>query len=89
MPIIKIHLETPEYHALEQFATDLKLEPEAVALCALKRLMLAPHDPHLNAEIAQTWAWHRDYLPLWTTSDGALHVCPERIRAHSEVTPPH
>ena len=83
MPVTKIHLETAEFNALEQFAETLKLPPEAVALCAVKRLMRAPHDPHLHGEIAQTWSWHRDYLPLWATPKGTLHVCPDRLQAHN------
>src|SRR5580704_10806889 len=58
MPIIKIHLEYAEYDAVERFASGLNVKPEAVAYCALNRLMLDAHNPALRTEIAHTWEGH-------------------------------
>ena len=73
MPTIKIHLEYAEYDAIERFASHLNVKPEAVAYCALNRLMLDTHNPVLVTEIAQTWEDHRENLPLWSDSAGGPH----------------
>jgi hypothetical protein len=73
MPTIKIHLEYAEYDAVERFASRLNTTPEAVAYCALNRVMLDTHNPELPEEIAQTWEAHRENLPLWSDSAGGPH----------------
>jgi len=73
MPIIKIHLEYAEYDAVERFASGLNVKPEAVAYCALNRLMLDAHNPALRTEIAHTWEGHHKNLPLWSDSAGGPH----------------
>ena len=74
MPTIKIHLEHAEYDAIARFASGLHVKPEAVAYCALNRLMLDVYDPSRCTEIAQTWEWRRENLPLWSDSAGGPHV---------------
>ena len=73
MPTIKLHLDSAEYDAIDRFAARLNVRNEAVLYCALNRLMLDAHNPTLPAEIAQTWDWHRDNLPLWSDSAGGPH----------------
>ncbi len=73
MPTIKINLEYAEYDAVERFASGLNVKPEAVAYCALNRLMLEARNPELREEIKQTWDWHRENLPLWSDSAGGPH----------------
>ena len=73
MPIIKIHLEYAEYDAVERLASGLKVKPEALAYCALNRLMLDARNPALRTEIAHTWAGHHNNLPLWSDSAGGPH----------------
>ena len=73
MPTIKIHLEHAEYDAVERFATSIHSTPEAVAYCALNRIMLDTHNPELPVEIGQTWEAHRENLPLWSDSAGGPH----------------
>ena len=73
MPTIKIHLEYAEYDAIERFATAMNVKPEAVAYCALNRLMLDTHNPVLLTEIAQTWDDHLENLPLWSDTAGGPH----------------
>jgi hypothetical protein len=73
MPTIKIHLEYAEYDAIERFASGLKVKPEALAYCALNRLMLDARNPVLRTEIAQTWEGHHRNLPLWSDSAGGPH----------------
>ena len=74
MPSIKLHLEQGEYDAVARFAAGLKVKPEAVGYCALNRLMLDARNPELQTEIAQTWAWHRANLPLWSDSACSVHA---------------
>jgi len=50
------------------------VKPEALAYCALNRLMLDANNPALRAEIVQTWDWHRENLPLWSDSGGGPHA---------------
>ena len=73
MPTIKIHLEYAEYDAIERVASALNVKPEALAYCALNRLMLDSHNPALPTEIAETWEHHRDNLPLWSDTAGGPH----------------
>jgi len=73
MPAIKLHLENAEYDAVERFAESLNVKPEAVAYAALNRLMLDARNPELRTDIAQTWDWHRQNLPLWSDSAGGPH----------------
>jgi hypothetical protein len=73
MPIVKIHLEHAEYDAIERFASGLKVKPEAVAYCAINRLMLDARNPALRTEIAHTWDGHHSNLPLWSDSAGGPH----------------
>lgn len=74
MPNIKLHLDQSEYDAIARFAEAIAVKPEAVAYCALNRLMLESRDPEIRTEIAQTWAWHRANLPLWSDSACAPHA---------------
>ncbi len=74
MPAIKLHLEQGEYAAVERFATLLNVKPEAVLYSALNRLMLDAHNAALRVEIAETWVWHRDNLPLWSDSSCSVHA---------------
>lgn len=73
MPTIKIALEYAEYDAIERFASRLNVKPEAIAFCALNRLMLDARNPALPVEIAETWEAHRDNLPLWSDTAGGPH----------------
>ena len=73
MPTIKIHLEAAEYNAIERYATALNTKPEAVAYCALNRLMLDARNPEVHTDIVQTWDWHRNNLPLWSDSANGPH----------------
>ena len=74
MPAIKLHLEQAENDALCRFAEKLNVKPEAVLYAALNRLMMDSHNPELPAEIAETWAAHRDNLPLWSDSANSPHA---------------
>jgi len=73
MPTIKIQLEHAEYNAVARYASSLGVKPEAVAYCALNRLMLDARNPELRTDIAHTWDWHRQNLPLWSDSAGGPH----------------
>ena len=73
MPTIKIHLEAAEYNAIERYAAALKTKPEAVAYCALNRLMLDARNPEIHADIVSTWDWHKNTLPLWSDSAHGPH----------------
>ena len=73
MSTIKLHLEQAEYAAVERFADQIHLKPEAIAYAALNRLMLESRDPKVRAEIADTWDWHKTSLPLWSDSAGGPH----------------
>ena len=74
MPAIKHHLEQAEYDAVERFANQMNVKPEAVLYSALNRLMLTARDPDVRADIVETWSWHRDNLPLWSDSAGSVHA---------------
>jgi hypothetical protein len=74
MSAIKIHLEYAEYDAVARFAAALNVKPEAVVYSALNRLMLDARNPSVRVEIAETWAWHRDNLPLWSDSACSVHA---------------
>lgn len=74
MPTIKIHLEQAEYDAVARFAELIKTKPEAVVYGALNRLMLETSKPEVRSEIVETWAWHRENLPLWSDSAGSVHA---------------
>lgn len=84
MPAIKLHLESAEYDAVERFATTHNLKPEAVVYCALNRLMLDGRNPALPQEIAETWAWQRDNLPLWSDSACSVHAYEGKADAEPE-----
>lgn len=85
MPAIKLHLEQAEYDAVARFAERSKVKPEAVLYAALNRLMLVARDPDVRADIVDTWAWHRDNLPLW--SDSACSVHAYEGKADDEPSP--
>jgi hypothetical protein len=87
MPSIKLHLDQAEYDAIARFATELNVKPEAVAYAALNRLMLQTHDPELRTEIAQTWAWHRANLPLWSDSACSVHAYEGKADDEPEPSP--
>lgn len=74
MPAIKLHLEQGEYDAVARFAAILKVKPEVIAYGALNRLMLDARNPELRRDIVETWAWHRDNLPLWSDSACSVHA---------------
>jgi hypothetical protein len=74
MPAIKLHLEQAESDALCRFAEKLNVKPEAVLYAALNRLMMDSHNPELPSEIPETWAAHRDNLPLWSDSANSPHA---------------
>lgn len=74
MPSIKLHLDQGEFDAVERYALGLNVKPEAVVYAALNRLMLDARNPTLRTEIAETWAWHRDNLPLWSDSARSSHA---------------
>jgi hypothetical protein len=73
MPTIKIALEYAEYDAVERFAKQINTTTEAIAYCALNRLMLDARNPELPAEVTQTWEAHRENLPLWSDTAGGPH----------------
>src|ERR1039458_1180755 len=56
LPIIKIHLEYAEYDAVERFASSLKVKTEAVAYCALNRLMLRSEERRVGKECRSRWS---------------------------------
>lgn len=74
MPSIKLHLDQSEFDAVARYAAGLNVRPEAVAYAALNRLMLDARNPVLLTEIAETWEWHRDNLPLWSDSACSSHA---------------
>lgn len=74
MPTIKIHLEQGEHDAVTRFAEQVNVKPEAVLYAALNRLMLQGRDPAVRIEIVETWAWHRENLPLWSDSACSVHA---------------
>ena len=74
MHTIKLHLEQSEFDAIERFAAMLKSTPEAVAYCALNRLMLDARNPDVRRDIVETWDWHRNNLPLWSDSAQSVHA---------------
>lgn len=74
MPTIRLHLEQGEYDAVARFAIAAGVKPEAVAYGALNRLMLAARDPEVRTDVVETWAWHRDNLPLWSDSACSVHA---------------
>ena len=74
MPTIKLHLEAAEYDAVARYAANLKVKPEAVAYAALNRLMLEARSPQIQIEVVETWAWHRENLPLWSDSACSVHA---------------
>lgn len=85
MPTIRLHLDQAEYDAIARFAEAIVVKPEAVAYCALNRLMLESRSPEVRTEIAQTWDWHRANLPLWSDSACAPH--PYEGKADDEPEP--
>jgi hypothetical protein len=74
MPTIKIHLEQGEHDAVARFAEKVNVKTEAVLYAALNRLMLQARDPAVRIEIVETWAWHRENLPLWSDSACSVHA---------------
>jgi len=74
MPTVKVYLEQAEYDAVARFAKSLNVSPEAVTYGALNRLMLDARNPDLRTEIPETWAAHRDNLPLWSDSAHSVHA---------------
>ena len=74
MPAIKLHLQTAEFDAVARFASALNVKPEAVVYAALNRLMLDSRNPAVRTDIAETWEWHRNNLPLWSDSAGSVHA---------------
>ena len=74
MPTIKLHLESAEYDAILRFANAIKAKPEAVAYCALNRLMLDCRNPELQTDIVQTAEWRSQNLPLWSDSACSVHA---------------
>jgi hypothetical protein len=74
MPTIKLHLDQGEYDAVERFATLVNVKPEAVLYAALNRLMMTARSPEVRADIIETWAWHRENLPLWSDSSCSVHA---------------
>jgi hypothetical protein len=84
MPAIKLHFEQAEYDAIVRFAEMIHVKPEAVAYCALNRLMLDARNPELPVEIAQVWAWHRANLPLWSDSACSVHAYEGKADAEPE-----
>ncbi len=80
MPAIKLHLEQAEYDAVARLADAIKVKPEAVAYSALNRLMLSCRDSAIRADIADTWNWHKDNLPLWSDSASTRAHRPARVK---------
>ena len=74
MPTIKLHLESAEYDAIVRFATAINAKPEAVAYCALNRLMLESRNPEIHVDIVQTSEWRSQNLPLWSDSACSVHA---------------
>jgi hypothetical protein len=73
MSNIKLHLEQAELDAVERFADEIKVKPEAVLYAALNRLMLESKNPAVRADIIDVWDWHKTNLPLWSDSAGGPH----------------
>lgn len=74
MPTIKIQLEEAEYNAVQRLAEHTRSRPEAVAYCALNRLMLAGKEKEVQDDIVLTHRWRKDNLPLWSDSAGSVHA---------------
>jgi hypothetical protein len=74
MPTIKVHLEQAENDAVVRFAESHNVSPEALLYTALDRLMLDARNPELPTAIRETWAAHRDNLPLWSDSACSVHA---------------
>ena len=74
MPTIKLHLEQAEHDALTRYAAMLNVKPEAVVYSAVNRLMLDSRNPEVRVDIVDTWAWHRENLPLWSDSACSVHA---------------
>lgn len=74
MSAIKVRLESAEYDAVCRYADSLGVTPEDVAYAALNRLMLSPRTPDVARDLAETRAWRRHNLPLWSDSAGSVHA---------------
>lgn len=74
MPTLKVHLEQAECDAVERFAAELSVKPEALLYTALNRLMLDCRNPAVGDEIRDTWDAHRHSLPLWSDSACSPHA---------------
>lgn len=87
MPKIKLHLEQGEYDAVERFAKNINLPPEAVVYGALNRLMLECRNPKVREDLVDIWAWHDDNLPLWSDSAGSAHAYEGKPDDQPEPSP--
>ena len=74
MSVIKLHLDSAEFDAIERFAKQLNVTPETVAYAALNRLMLASREPAVCKDILETRDWRHDNLPLWSDSALSRHA---------------
>lgn len=74
MSTIKLHLEAAEYDAVRRHADALGVTLEDLAYAALNRLMLVASNPEVNRDIAETRAWRRQNLPMWSDSAGSVHA---------------
>jgi hypothetical protein len=74
MPTIKVHLERAEFDAVARLASSLGVKPEAIAYSALNRLMLTSRQADVQQDVVETWAWHRENLPLWSDSACSIHA---------------
>lgn len=85
MSVIKIHLESAEFDAVERYAKGIGVSLEDVAYAALNRLMLEATKSDISRDIAETRAWRRQNLPLW--SDSALSIHAYEGKADGEPEP--
>jgi hypothetical protein len=74
MSAIKVHLDAEELAAVERYADTLHVKVEDVAYAALNRLMMQGRDEAVRADIAETKAWRRDNLPLWSDTAHSVHA---------------
>ncbi len=74
MSAIRLRLEQAEYDAVVRYAQELGVSAEDVAYAALNRLMLSGGDPEARRDIAETRAWRKQNLPLWSDSACSVHA---------------
>ncbi|HVU25805.1 MAG TPA: hypothetical protein VHE13_16865 [Opitutus sp.] len=85
---IRLRLDPGEHDAIARFAAAVGVSPEDVAYAALNRLMQNADDPCLRRDIAETSAWRKNNLPLWSDSAHSVHVYESKHDDPPEPPPP-